>query len=105
MPASRENMRILIPTTPFLEESRYTYERPTWPAKWISHPDAGDSPIVVAYRLRFSLPEQSNLRLHITADERYDLFLDGQYVGRGSERGDILNWFFETYEFDLAAGQ
>src|SRR5436309_2588998 len=97
-------MRTLIPTAPYLDETRHVFEGATWPAKWISHPDAGDAPIVVAYRLRFSLPRPATIRLHITADERYELFLNGTRAGRGSERGDIDNWFFETYDFDLPAG-
>jgi hypothetical protein len=40
----------------------------------------------------------------VTADERYELFLDGRRVGRGSERGNFEHWFYETYESDLAAG-
>lgn len=41
----------------------------------------------------------------MSADERYELFLDGVRVGRGPERGDILNWFYDTYEVALAAGK
>jgi hypothetical protein len=97
-------MRTLITESPYLEQSAYTFERPTWPVHWVSHPDAGDAPIVVAYRLRFTLRQATTIRLHVTADERYELFLDDQRVGRGSERGDIDNWFFETYDFALPAG-
>jgi hypothetical protein len=45
------------------------------------------------------------VRIHVTADERYELFLDGRFVGRGSERGDRENWFFETYELNLTPGE
>jgi hypothetical protein len=45
------------------------------------------------------------VRVHVSADERYELFVDGEREGRGPERGDKLNWFYETYDLDLAAGE
>lgn len=59
---------------------------------------------MTAYRCRFALDAPLTLRLHVTADERYELFLDGMRIGRGSERGDAGNWFFETYDLPLSAG-
>ena len=44
-------------------------------------------------------------RIHVTADERYDLYVDGLRVGRGSERGDAANWFYESYDLTLPAGR
>jgi len=42
--------------------------------------------------------------IHVSADERYELFLDGERVGRGPERGDPSHWYYETYQLDLKAG-
>ncbi|HEU5078980.1 MAG TPA: alpha-L-rhamnosidase C-terminal domain-containing protein [Opitutaceae bacterium] len=75
-----------------------------WAASWICLPEVRTAPFVAAYRLRFRLNEPTALRVHVTADERYELFLDGARVGRGSERGDVLHWFFESYEGRLEAG-
>jgi len=41
----------------------------------------------------------------VSADERYELYLDGRRIGRGPERGDRANWYFETYELTLTAGK
>ena len=49
-------------------------------------------PFVAAYRLKFQIDEPAMVRLHVTADERYELFVDGQRIGRGSERGDTEHW-------------
>jgi alpha-L-rhamnosidase len=77
-----------------------------WPANWIGHPQAkGLEPVVVVYKKAFSIDEATKLRIHVTADERYELFLDGKRIGRGSERGDVENWFVETYDLDLTAGE
>ncbi|MFA7345233.1 MAG: hypothetical protein WC003_13095 [Terrimicrobiaceae bacterium] len=32
------------------------------------------------------------------------MFLDGRRIGLGPERGNRENWFFETYDLPLAAG-
>lgn len=60
-------------------------------------------PHVTAYRVYVDLPEATVVRVHVTADERYRLFLDGLPIGRGSERGDLNLWFFETYDLALEA--
>jgi hypothetical protein len=59
---------------------------------------------VLAYRLRFILEQASVFRLHVTADERYILYLDGMRAGCGPERGDVDHWYFETYDVSLEAG-
>jgi len=80
-------------------------ERGWWPCAWIACPDAGAPPFVTAYRRRFALDRDATIRVHVTADERYDLFLDGRRIGRGSERGAPDLWFYETYDLPLQAGE
>jgi len=79
--------------------------RGKWPAHWVSCPGAGEPPFVTAYRLMLDLPSLLTTRVYVTADERYELFLDGARVGRGPERGEGERWFFETYELSLEAGK
>jgi hypothetical protein len=45
------------------------------------------------------------MRIHVTADERYTLFLGGKRIGRGSERGVPNHWFYETYDLSIPAGE
>ena len=99
-------MRRTIVDKPYRElkpASRWM-ERGRWPCSWISIPDAAIRPLIAAYRCRFALDKAETLRLHVTADERYELYVDGVRVGRGPERGDDENWFFETYDVALTAG-
>src|SRR3954454_14333793 len=100
-------MRILLDADPLLPRDAFHHEDSPWPAKWVGHPEhpAGREPVVIAYRRRFSLAQPMKLRLHVSADERYELFVDGRRVGRGPERGDRLNWFYETYEEEFSAGE
>jgi hypothetical protein len=86
-------------------------ERGRFPAEWITHPKADTQgaedlgrPIVMAFRLPFAVDMSKTIRIHVSADERYELLLNGSRLGRGPERGDRLNWFFETYDLDLPAG-
>lgn len=79
--------------------------RGQWPACWVE-PDRRLQPEeeVVLFRRRFAWPG-GRLRLHLTADQRYTAFLDGQPLGGGPERGDVGHWHFDSYEADLAAGE
>jgi alpha-L-rhamnosidase len=99
--------RTLINTDPFVQyDRRNPYNGSlAWPCRWVTCPGAGDPPFVTAYRLRFRLDTPAEIRLHITADERYELYLNGSRVGRGPERGDPRNWFYETYDLSLPAGE
>ena len=98
--------RILLSKDPFLaNKSTLWQEKGFWPASWISHPNKLAKPFVTAYKLDFKLVKDSEFNIHVTADERYELFLDGKRIGRGSERGDADNWFFETYQLNLKKGK
>jgi alpha-L-rhamnosidase len=99
-------MRTIIVDKPYreLEPAARWMERGRWPCSWISIPDAAARPLIAAYRCRFTLDKAETLRLHVTADERYELYVDGARIGRGPERGDDENWFFETYDVALAVG-
>ncbi len=98
-------MRTTIDYRPFLDLSKFWGERGRWPAKWIAHPEAdGTAAVVQAFRLSFIVAQAKTVRIHVSADERYELYLDDQRIGRGPERGDRLNWFFETYDLALTAG-
>ena len=59
---------------------------------------------MTAYRLRFDLPQAATIRVHVSADERYIFYVDGQRVGRGPERGSDRAWFYESYDLDLSTG-
>ena len=96
---------VLLSEQPFNSAQPHGWtERGLWPAKWIAHPDAV-APIVVAYKCAFSLSDSAKFRLHVSADERYQLFLNGELVRSGPERGDGENWFFESLDVELDAGE
>ncbi len=95
----------LIARDPFLDVQAHWWSRGRWPAQWISHPAVnGTAPTVTAYRCRFHVEKPTPLRLHVSADERYELLLDGKRIGRGPQRSDIEHWHYETYDGQLPVG-
>ena len=98
-------MRIVMQNDPFAGLGESVLDRGTWPAVWIGHLEhCGGEPVVLAMRRQFSLDQRLSVRICVSADERYQLFLDGQRIGLGPQRGDPHNWFFETYDLDLPEG-
>lgn len=86
-----------------MDAERSWLHRGEWPGHWISCA-GGEVPYVMIFRLRFSLPEQRVFRIHVAADECYDLLMDGKFVGSGSERGAPHLWFFDSYDLTMGSG-
>ncbi len=98
-------MRTIITGSPYAAEEPEDWgKRGTWRCAWVAVPEPVAAPFVSAYRCRFDITENVVARVHVTADERYELFLNGERIGRGSERGDGDNWYFETYDLALTSG-
>ena len=99
-------MRTFITQDPYrhLDAEAAWNRKGVWPCRWIACPDAAKPPFVTAYRCRFTLDSPARVRVHVTADERYELWVNGRRAGRGSERGDGDHWPFETYDLPLEAG-
>lgn len=99
--------RVLIDRPPFADGANGWQPGGVWPAKWITHPDlhAASDPVVLWFELK---APGGKCRLHLSADQRYDLFVSDftadRIVGVGPERGDEHHWRFESYDVDLAAG-
>lgn len=100
-------MRVPITTYPFTEEARQRAwdERGIWQAKWVTRAEPLSPPYGLTFRNRFAVPHEQTLRIHVTADERYELYLNGKRIGRGPERGDRHHRFFETYDLPLTPGK
>jgi alpha-L-rhamnosidase len=71
-----------------------------WKAYWIAVP--GESPTgygVYLFRKMISLPEKPNsFIIHVSADNRYKLFVNEKQVSLGPARGDLKNWNYETLD-------
>jgi len=71
-----------------------------WQASWVSHPTASPKDYgVYHFRRTFDLETQpEKFIVHVSADNRYRLFVNGQSVCRGPARGDLMHWRFETVD-------
>ena len=71
-----------------------------WKAQWITHPtESAVDYGVFHFRKSFELTSvPSEFIIHISADNRYRLFVNGQAVCFGPARGDLAHWFYESVD-------
>jgi len=71
-----------------------------WPAQWIAPPDVSLHEYgVYHFRKSFEVPSvPEKFIIHVSADNRYRLFVNGDAVCSGPARGDLWNWRFETID-------
>ena len=71
-----------------------------WDAYWVAHPTASGSDYgVFHFRNHFNLEDlPDSLVIHVSADNRYQLFVNGKTVCDGPSRGDVSHWRFETVD-------
>jgi alpha-L-rhamnosidase len=74
----------------------------SWPASWITCPGVAQRAYgVYHFRKAFELAAApGRFIVHVSADNRYRLFVNGKAVCAGPARGDLAHWNFET--IDLA---
>lgn len=73
-----------------------------WRASWIGSPSAdARSAGVFYFRREITLGSvPAHFWVHVSADNRFVLHVNGKYAGEGPARGDLFHWRFET--IDLA---
>ena len=69
-------------------------------ASWIAPPTVrGDSFVVFHTRRSFDLPAApAKFLIHVSADNRYRLFVNGSLVSSGPQRSDVAHWRYETVD-------
>jgi alpha-L-rhamnosidase len=81
----------------------------TWHASWIAFPgEQGHDYGVYYFRKRIELAAKpGTFIVHVSADNRYKLFVNGTLVSLGPARGDIYHWNYETVDLApyLSAGK
>lgn len=99
--------RVMITDDPFpIDWDKFYTEIPILPCRWISCRDADrGTPVTMSFRLDFTADEDESIVVHVSADQQYLLWLDGEFVGRGCEMKSPENWYFESYELSLVKGQ
>lgn len=76
-----------------------SFSRP-WNAQWIAAPnESGTSYGVYYFRKTIDLPAKpSSFVIHVSADNRYKLYVNNTLVSLGPARGDTYYWNYETVD-------
>ncbi len=71
-----------------------------WPASWIASASVpGGDPGVFYFRREITLSSvPAHFWVHISADNRFLLHVNGKYAAEGPARGDLFHWRFETVD-------
>ena len=103
-------LTVLLLMTSFLPAKKsYSQDRKEWNAGWIAAPnDPGNHYGVYYFRKTISLPvKPARFIIHVSADNRYKLYVNGMLVSLGPTRGDYYFWNYETVDLSpwLVAGK
>ena len=84
----------------FLNAKSLDLSRQFWPAQWIAPPNASLHEYgVFHFRRTFVLEEvPSEFVIHVSADNRYRLFVNGKPVCFGPSRCDLQHWRYESVD-------
>lgn len=76
----------------------FTQLKYAWRAQWTTHPTASRVDFGSFYfRRNFEMASKPDeFIIHISADNKYWLYVNGQYVGCGPESGDLAHYRYET---------
>jgi hypothetical protein len=89
-----------VSALPLGAQERRDLLRARWNARWISAPGAPATEYGVYYFRRTvelaAVP--ANFVVHVTGDNRYQLFVNGRRASWGPARGDLFNWRYETVD-------
>jgi hypothetical protein len=91
---------ILLPKSALSQNTGTSISQKEWKASWIAVP--GESPNgfgVYLFRKTISLTAKpDSFLIHVSADNRYKLFVNETQVSLGPARGDLEHWNFETLD-------
>ena len=81
---------------------RYEIEKSSWiwPSGW-----DGKQAEVVLFRREFELSEERTFIIHVSADQRFQLFLNKRLFSSGPDCSDIMHWSFTSYKITLSKGK
>src|SRR6185369_3076578 len=71
-----------------------------WPAQWIMQPNAPRNEYgVYLFRKQFELTTRpGRFVVHVSADARYRLFVNGRSVSFGPQRSDMSHWRYDSLD-------
>ncbi len=100
-----QTRRLLLAVLPLIflipnsGESQSTAPK-SWTAQWITAPDIPQrEEVVLHFRKVLDLAQPpGHFVVHVSSDNQFILFVDGQHIGAGPSRSDLAHWRYETYD-------
>ena len=73
---------------------------PEWTTKWITYSEVEpNAETLLLFRKSFNLEEvPDSFKVKITADNRFKLYVNGEFAGIGPSIGDLQHWNYENYK-------
>lgn len=96
--------KVFLDFSPHLDDHNIRILNHIDTAAWVWHP--GLTSLDSAF-VKFSKQFESKtetIRIHISADMRFELFIDKTRISRGPDRADPEHWSFSSYDIDLEKG-
>jgi hypothetical protein len=71
-----------------------------WKAEWIAPQNVNLKEFgVYHFRKNFDLTQKPNsFTVNVSGDNRYRIFVNGNFIGTGPARSDLMHWNFETFD-------
>ena len=102
MKATRITVPVVRPISDANIRRRYEIEK----ACWIWHPDKPAGRIaMLRFGNDFAVDAPTEAVIHVSADQRYELWLDGELISAGPDRSDVDHWAFASYRLALEPGR
>jgi len=85
---------------PYTQNLSWEHERHSWIASWISPVNESLNDYgVFLFRNTFNLKTiPDSFTVYVSADNRYRLYINGEYVNAGPARGSFMYWRYETLD-------
>ena len=90
---------VIETNSPLILVNEFPFDADQWPCNWIWHPGQLETLELAQFSLVFNSKKlKLPVKIHVTADHRYKLYLDGKLIGTGPQPGDCNNWFVDSYD-------
>lgn len=100
-----DSVRTFVAPALPVQDNGIVIQYPIEKAAWIWHPDLDRiTEAFVCFKNEFELKSDCETVLHLSADQRYELFIDGELVSRGPDRSDLGHWSFASIPFRFTKG-
>lgn len=94
-----------VPVEP-IQDNGIVIQYPIEEAAWIWHPALDRiTEAFVCFKIEFELDADTETIIHVSADQRYELYIDGTLVSRGPDRSDLGHWSFASLPVRFKKGK